>query len=217
MNTLRKKREAQGWSIKDLAERAGVSVASVCHWENEKKHPRPSKKRKLAEVFKCSIQELFPNGSEYSFLEVYDHFPQWLAQAWDQRFVCELYGWFDPARLRHSLMRGLQLQDCIASESPLKIIIIPTNRIMDAPLLFKQEPNESWTETPMFFDFEQHMAKILERKHILRNDILYHPHHEGVALQPAMWKERQFVRIAQKLMEGRFLLREKIDLRFHAA
>ncbi len=216
VNTIRSKREALGWSMKDLAEKAGVNVVSICHWENGKKEPRPSKKRQLAEALSCSVQELFPMSPVRPKLTETDAtFSMWFVQAWERRFVFELYGWFDLSRLRQGVRNNLSLKDCLVVDRALEIIIIPTNEVSDAPALFRQMDRDEWVETPQFFDFEQQMSVMLSRKHILRNDIAYYPHKQGLALQPAVGKEARFPEITSKLMDGLpHYRKETIDLVF---
>ncbi len=190
-------------------------MASISHWENDKKQPRPSKKRKLAEVFNCTVKELFPSSEPPVVPSSSSEFPDWFAQAWQNRFVFALYGWFDLSKLRKNLSMDLDLKDCLVIDTPLELIIVPTNDVETAPLLLRQNEQGEWQETHEFFEFEQHMSVILNRKRVLRNDIAYYPHEKGIALQPAVGKEHRFTQITEQLMDDLpNYRRETIDLVF---
>ena len=55
---IRAKREAMGWTQKELAERMDVTVMAVSYWETGRNIPTPDKLRKLAKIFDCSMEEL---------------------------------------------------------------------------------------------------------------------------------------------------------------
>ena len=54
MNIVRALRKAEGLGPKELAEIAGVSVATVSDWETQKKNPSGDRLRKLAEHFRVN-------------------------------------------------------------------------------------------------------------------------------------------------------------------
>ncbi len=64
MTQLRKAREAKGWWQYELADRAGVSRAATCRWENGKT-PRERDQRKLLKALGMEWAErglLWPGG-----------------------------------------------------------------------------------------------------------------------------------------------------------
>lgn len=52
-------REKTGLSQKDVAERLGVDQSAVSFWETGRNTPRASMLVKLAELYCCTIDELF--------------------------------------------------------------------------------------------------------------------------------------------------------------
>ena len=68
METLRERRESIGLTLKEVAEKIGVSFVTVSAWELGKKEPRPKNKLKLANLYGCGIDELFPNIQEENLL-----------------------------------------------------------------------------------------------------------------------------------------------------
>lgn len=56
---IRKLREAAGLSKTDVAREMGVDLAAVSRWDSGESMPRAAKLPKLAELFHCSIDELF--------------------------------------------------------------------------------------------------------------------------------------------------------------
>jgi transcriptional regulator with XRE-family HTH domain len=58
MPTLQKLRESAVSTQAELAEKVGVSVTTISHWETGSKRPRTSNIRKLAEVFSVTPQEV---------------------------------------------------------------------------------------------------------------------------------------------------------------
>jgi len=61
MNNLRKEREEQGLTIKELAEKIGVHFTTISDWELEKTIPRPKKRNEIAEVLGIDKKKLFPD------------------------------------------------------------------------------------------------------------------------------------------------------------
>ena len=53
------RRKARGWSQRDLAAKVGVTCASVGFWETGARVPRPQKLMELADLFECTIDDLF--------------------------------------------------------------------------------------------------------------------------------------------------------------
>jgi len=51
-------REERGWSPGDLAERLGVSLASIYNWESEKHEPRASQFKSLARLFGVPMESI---------------------------------------------------------------------------------------------------------------------------------------------------------------
>jgi repressor LexA len=58
MPTLQKFREVAVLTQAELAERVGVSVTTISHWETGSKRPRVSNIRKLAEVLGVTSQDI---------------------------------------------------------------------------------------------------------------------------------------------------------------
>jgi transcriptional regulator with XRE-family HTH domain len=58
MPTLKKLRELAILTQAELAEKVGVSVTTLSHWETESKRPRASNIRKLAMALGVSPQEV---------------------------------------------------------------------------------------------------------------------------------------------------------------
>lgn len=56
---IRELREAAGLSKTDVAREMGVDLAAVSRWDSGESMPRAAKLPKLAELFHCSIDELF--------------------------------------------------------------------------------------------------------------------------------------------------------------
>lgn len=46
-----------GFSKTALAKMIGVTVANICHWENDVAAPRPAKRDMLARLFNCDKAE----------------------------------------------------------------------------------------------------------------------------------------------------------------
>jgi transcriptional regulator with XRE-family HTH domain len=57
---LRKWREKRGYSVRQLAERAGVSYVTVVRVENDQISPTVALLEKLAKALEIGIRELFP-------------------------------------------------------------------------------------------------------------------------------------------------------------
>lgn len=53
-----------GMSQADLATTLGVSQQMVSQWENGIKHPRVNNLLRLAEIFRCTVDELLRDGGE---------------------------------------------------------------------------------------------------------------------------------------------------------
>ncbi len=62
MGTLERLRKAKGLSQQDVGEALGISQAAVAMWETGKSKPTIDKLQKLAELFGCSIDNLFEKG-----------------------------------------------------------------------------------------------------------------------------------------------------------
>lgn len=60
---LQKMREAAGLSQTDVAKTLRVDVSTVGHWEAGDAMPRAAKLPKLADLFGCTIDELFGRDS----------------------------------------------------------------------------------------------------------------------------------------------------------
>ena len=56
---IRELRETAGLSKTDVAREMGVDLAAVSRWDSGESMPRAAKLPKLAELFHCSIDELF--------------------------------------------------------------------------------------------------------------------------------------------------------------
>ena len=200
MNTIRQKRNALGWTLKDLARKVETDPTSVSCWENGKKQPRPTKKRKLAEAFGCSISEIFPLLDEVTFRPEIHVVPAWFQEAWSKRYVLVLSGWLNLSKIQNMPAKQIDLNDCFETNNPLEIIIIPFGNIPTAPLLIEQYADGTWKETNHFFDFEKYMFAVLTEKRILRNEIVFVPHKLDIAIQPIVGKETRFPEIANKLI-----------------
>ena len=64
MKTIKERRLALGMKQVELAERVGVTQASISYWETDRSDPKCSILPKLAEIFGCTIDELFDSGKE---------------------------------------------------------------------------------------------------------------------------------------------------------
>ena len=58
MKTIREFREAQSWTQLELANRLGVTPATVYNWERGKYEPSASKLRAIAQAFGVSMDEI---------------------------------------------------------------------------------------------------------------------------------------------------------------
>ena len=58
MKTIRELREERGWTQLELANRLGVTPATVYTWERGKYEPRASQFRKIAQVFGVSMDDI---------------------------------------------------------------------------------------------------------------------------------------------------------------
>jgi len=70
MVTLRERRENIGLTLKEVAEKIGVSFVTVSAWELGKKEPRPKNKLKLAKLYKCDVHDLFSRNNVLLFENV---------------------------------------------------------------------------------------------------------------------------------------------------
>jgi predicted ATPase/transcriptional regulator with XRE-family HTH domain len=61
---LRRLRESQGWSQGDLADKIDSDIQNINRWENNKGLPQPHYRKKLADVFGLSIEELFTSQED---------------------------------------------------------------------------------------------------------------------------------------------------------
>lgn len=59
MNNIKYYREKRNLSQLAVAEKLSVSQQAVAKWETEESLPRADKLRKLAEIFNCTIDDLF--------------------------------------------------------------------------------------------------------------------------------------------------------------
>jgi transcriptional regulator with XRE-family HTH domain len=60
---LRHWREKRGYSVRELAERAGVSFVTVVRIENERMSPTVALLEKLARALKIHVRDFFPAPS----------------------------------------------------------------------------------------------------------------------------------------------------------
>lgn len=60
---IRKCREKAGLSRPDVARAMGVDMAAVFRWESGAAYPRAEKLPKLADLFSCTIDELYGRNS----------------------------------------------------------------------------------------------------------------------------------------------------------
>jgi len=58
VKTIREFREAQSWTQLELANRLGVTPATVYNWERGKYEPSASKLRAIAQAFGVSMDEI---------------------------------------------------------------------------------------------------------------------------------------------------------------
>lgn len=63
MEDIKRLREAQGKTQKQLADEMGVERSTVAKWETGTAFPRVDKLPKLAEVLGCSVADLFNTES----------------------------------------------------------------------------------------------------------------------------------------------------------
>ena len=55
---LRELREATGLSQSDVAKLVGVTVSTVSRWEQGKNPPTQAHQRKLARIYRCTVDDL---------------------------------------------------------------------------------------------------------------------------------------------------------------
>lgn len=55
---IRKRREEALLSQKEAAEKIGVAASTVSMWENGKSIPEANRLKKIAQVYRCSIEAL---------------------------------------------------------------------------------------------------------------------------------------------------------------
>jgi transcriptional regulator with XRE-family HTH domain len=51
-------REGKGWTMRDLAEQAGLSEASVCRWEMGDRVPKVESLLRLSKALEVGVEEL---------------------------------------------------------------------------------------------------------------------------------------------------------------
>lgn len=61
---IKKKREQLGLTQAELAKEMGVDQSAVCLWETGKTLPRAKLLPKLAEILKCSVDDLVNNNTK---------------------------------------------------------------------------------------------------------------------------------------------------------
>lgn len=63
-NRIKEYREAKGLSVRGLGKQIGVAGQTVNGWEHGRSLPRPKTRAVLADLFGCSLDDLFPNPEE---------------------------------------------------------------------------------------------------------------------------------------------------------
>lgn len=58
MNRIKKARLIEGLTQGELAERVGVSIVTVCKWENSKTFPAPKRLKQVAEALHTTVAKL---------------------------------------------------------------------------------------------------------------------------------------------------------------
>lgn len=58
-NSIKRRREALGWTQEDLAKRTGIAQNKISNFENGVHMPRRADLLKLCEVFHCNIGDLY--------------------------------------------------------------------------------------------------------------------------------------------------------------
>jgi transcriptional regulator with XRE-family HTH domain len=58
MERLRELRQATGLSQSDVAKLVGVTVSTISRWEQGVNPPTQTHRRKLARVYRCTVEEL---------------------------------------------------------------------------------------------------------------------------------------------------------------
>jgi transcriptional regulator with XRE-family HTH domain len=61
---LRQWRERRGYSVRELARRAGVGYVSIVRIENEQMSPTVTMLEKLAEALDITVRDFFPGGRQ---------------------------------------------------------------------------------------------------------------------------------------------------------
>lgn len=64
MKTIKDRRLACGMKQVELAERIGVRQSAVSYWETDRSDPPCSILPKLAEIFNCTIDDLFTESGK---------------------------------------------------------------------------------------------------------------------------------------------------------
>lgn len=64
MKAIKERRLACGMKQVELAERVGVTQGSISYWEGESTDPPCSILPKLAEIFNCTIDDLFTEAGK---------------------------------------------------------------------------------------------------------------------------------------------------------
>lgn len=62
--TLRERRQAKGWTLMEVAKRAESTAANIFNYENGVYKPKYAFAKKLAEVFGCTVAEIYAGFEE---------------------------------------------------------------------------------------------------------------------------------------------------------
>lgn len=69
VNRIREFREAKGFSVRKVGDEIGVAGQTVSGWEHGRSVPRPQHRNALAELFGCSVDDLFPGTEEVVYAD----------------------------------------------------------------------------------------------------------------------------------------------------
>ncbi len=58
MNNYRKAREQKGYTAQEAATSLGISITTLCSWENGKTYPTAQRLIQLCKLYECSADEL---------------------------------------------------------------------------------------------------------------------------------------------------------------
>ena len=64
MNRIREYRKRNGWTIKILADKAGLAAPTVFYAEQEIHHTNVYSAIRLAHALGCTLNDLYPEGGE---------------------------------------------------------------------------------------------------------------------------------------------------------